>query len=107
MTQQSLAISLSGRAGPPSFRGDAPAGAIDVEHVHELAPILRERLAVDATLTDEAILSSLGSIMCHSERRARWRAAFDSPLGHFLATRGTDLNTALNTILAALPAARF
>lgn len=85
---------------------DPAISAADIMHLGELSQWLRQRLAIDASLSDQALLQSLAAVTGHGDRRERWRAAFQSPLGLWLAERGSDLNTALNTILAALPAPR-
>ena len=94
-----------------SRKSAVPAGEVveqdcDIMHLGEMTNWLRQRFGIDESLSDDGILASLRAIVGQSERRARWRAAFDSELGTWLAHRGTDLNTALNTILAVLPNAR-
>lgn len=85
----------------------APIGDHDILHLAELVPILRQRLEIDAALSDDAILASLKVIAACSLPRDRWRAAFGSNLGHWLALQGRDLNTALNTVVALLPRPRL
>ena len=82
-------------------------GDHDILHLAELVPILRQRLEIDAALSDDAILASLKVIAACSLPRDRWRAAFGSNLGHWLALQGRDLNTALNTVVALLPRPRL
>lgn len=79
----------------------------EVLHLAELVPILRRRLDIDGTVSNEAMLACLTAIARHSSTRERWRAAFDSRLGHWLAEQGRDLNTALNTLVALLPKPRL
>jgi len=81
----------------------APLPAADVLHLAELVGVVRERLNVDSAFPDAAILASLQAIASRSDPRGRWRAAFDSNLGHWLALKGSDLNTALNTLVALMP----
>jgi hypothetical protein len=78
-------------------------GPLDILHLAELVPVVRQRFALPATLADDAILASLRAIAGHSDQRARWRAAFSSNLGAILALQGRDLNTTLTTLLALLP----
>ena len=78
----------------------------DILHLAELVPVVRARLALDTVFPDDAVLASLRTIVARSSARERWGAAFDSNLGHWLALEGSDLNTALNTLIALLPAPR-
>jgi len=81
--------------------------AAEVLHLAELVPIIRQRLGIDCAFPDDAVLASLRTITARSSSRGRWRAAFDSNLGHWLALKGTDLNTALSTLVALLPRPRM
>lgn len=65
--------------------------------------MVRERLTLDNALPDAAILASLEAIMRRSNPRARWRAAFDSSIGRWLALRGADLSTSISQLLTLLP----
>jgi len=76
-------------------------------HLAELVPFLRQRLGLDHSLTDYELLESLKAIAMPSARQDRWRVAFGSVIGRALSERGTDLNTALNIILTALPSPRL
>lgn len=98
---------LDGMPGTSLSNGDAEgdAGSLPL-HLAELVPQLRHRLGLGPDLADEEILESLVAITQRSEPRARWLTAFNSPLGHWLALRGSDLNTALSMTLAKLPAPR-
>ena len=72
----------------------------------DLLDLVRDRLGIDDEgLSDVTIAASLAAIAAKGDPRARWLAAFSSPLGKWLAMRGTDLNTALNTVLALAPKA--
>ena len=64
---------------------------------------LRERLDIGDELSDVTIAASLTAVAATGDMRGRWLAAFGSPLGRYLAMRGADLNTALNTVLALAP----
>lgn len=64
---------------------------------------LREQLDLDDDVSDVTIAASLAAIAATGDPRARWLAAFSSPLGKWLAARGTDLNTALNVMMALAP----
>lgn len=79
------------------------ASALDILHLAELIPVIRQRFGLDDTYPDDAVLASLRSIAAHSGSRERWQAAFRSNLGHWLGQRGTDLNTSLNTLVGLLP----
>lgn len=67
-----------------------------IEHV-------RNRLSLDASISDVTIAASLAQVACRGDHRGRWLAAFGSPLGKHLASRGSDLNSALNIVLALAP----
>ena len=84
-----------------------PMSADDILHLAELVPVLRQRLELDSAFPDDAILASLRSIAAETAPRERWRAAFDSNLGAWLALKGRDLNTTLNTLIALLPKPRM
>ena len=71
----------------------------------DVIELLRLRLDIDDAISDVTIASSLAAIAAKGDNRARWLAAFSSPLGKWLAMRGTDLNTALNTVLLLAPKA--
>ena len=92
---------------PDAPESTAPITDHDVLHLAELVPILRRRLGLDTTFSDDAVLASLRTIASRSSSRDRWRAAFDSNLGHWLAGQGRDVNTALNTLIALLPDPRM
>lgn len=77
-----------------------------VLHLAELVPIVRNRLAIDSALPDDAILAALTTITAKSHTRARWKAAFSSNLGHWLALKGEDLNASLTTLMSLLPLPR-
>jgi hypothetical protein len=79
------------------------ANATSIGRLAGLVPIVRERLDVDSALPDEAILASLEAIAARSSPWDRWRAAFESNLGHWLALKGSDLNAALSALVASLP----
>ncbi len=103
--------------GPRAATGDSatacadeahtrPADAPQAEHLAELVGHVRERLQIEDAFDDAAILASLIEIAASGERSQRWKAAFNSALGHWLALRGRDLNTALSVLVALLPPAR-
>lgn len=73
--------------------------------VDENEPIsaIRLRLQIDDEISDVTIAVSLSAIAAKGDPRARWLAAFTSPLGKWLAMRGADLNTALNVMMAHAP----
>ncbi|MEQ1615558.1 MAG: hypothetical protein ABL904_22620 [Hyphomicrobiaceae bacterium] len=103
ITPQPTAQRASGKA-----RAEINRAAADLEilHLAELVPMVRERFALADSFADDAILASLRVITNHSQPRERWRAAFSSNLGIALVHEGCDLNTTLNTLLALLPRPR-
>ncbi len=64
---------------------------------------VREQLGIDDEISDVTIAASLAVIAAKGEPRARWLAAFTSPLGRWLAMRGADLNTSLNVLMTFAP----
>ncbi len=84
--------------GPSGGRAP-PDAATEIREV-------RQRLALDASVGDATIRDCLDAIRATTDSRGRWMAAFGSELGRHLSRRGTDLNTALNTILALVPEVR-
>ncbi len=69
----------------------------------DLIEMVRDRLVLDAAVSDVTIAASLAQIGTRSETRERWLAAFGSPLGRHLAARGSDLNLSLDVLLALAP----
>lgn len=90
-------------SGPARADVDRVTAALDILHLAELVPVVRERFALADTFADDAILASLRVITSQTLPRERWRAAFSSNLGVALVAEGRDLNTALNTLIALLP----
>lgn len=83
-----------------------PVSVHDILHLAELVPIVRERLSIDPMFPDDGILAGLRAISSKSHPRARWKAAFGSNLGHWLALRSNDLHASLNTLISLLPPPR-
>ena len=69
----------------------------------DLVPVVRDSLGLDGTLPDDAVLASLRMIAAPTDPHERWRAAFQSSLGHWLGLKAGDLNAALNTLVGLLP----
>lgn len=90
-----------------AIRGREAAAPDSPLHLMELISPVRQRLALDGGVSDDTVLACLKSIAKCSTPRERWRAAFDSNLGHWLALTGSDLNAALNTLLAMTPRPRL
>ena len=63
----------------------------------------RRSLAIDDAVADITIAASLAQIAARGDQRERWLAAFGSPLGKHLASRGDDLNAVLDTLLTLAP----
>lgn len=84
----------------------APTPTHDILYLAELVPIVRERLSIDPMFPDDGILAGLRAISSKSHPRARWKAAFGSNLGHWLALRSDDLHASLNTLISLLPPPR-
>ena len=79
---------------------------MDILHLAELVPIVRERLSIDENFPDDSILASLKSITAKSAARDRWQTAFSSNLGSWLTLKGEDAENALNTLVTLLPPPR-
>ncbi|MEZ5854994.1 MAG: hypothetical protein R3D67_09730 [Hyphomicrobiaceae bacterium] len=102
---ETAAEELRVRAGLGNETNLAGRGAGDDEP--DLIEIVRYRLELLPTeISDVSIAASLARIGAQSEARGRWLAAFGSPLGKHLAARGSDLNTAINAVLALAPRGR-
>jgi hypothetical protein len=69
-----------------------------------LVPIVRDRLGMDSSFPDDAVLASLRMIAAPASPWERWQAAFHSNLGHWLGLKADDLNAALNVLVETLPA---
>ena len=76
---------------------------IDALHLAALVPVVRDRLGLDSSFPDDAVLASLRMIAAPQSRWERWQAAFHSNLGHWLALKADDLNAALNVLVELLP----
>jgi hypothetical protein len=77
---------------------------IDALHLAALVPVVRERLGLDSSFPDDAVLASLRMIAAPASPWERWQAAFHSNLGHWLGLKADDLNAALNVLVEMLPA---
>jgi hypothetical protein len=82
----------------------APRHGIDTLHLAALVPVVRERLGLDSSFPDDAVLASLRMIAAPASPWERWQAAFHSNLGHWLGLKADDLNAALNVLVETLPA---
>lgn len=91
---------------PSKAAAGTATAAVDKARLADLIPELRARLEIASGLTDEALLRGLAEIAALKSNSDRWRAAFNSEVGRWLAARGTDLNTALNIILGIVPLPR-
>jgi|GEM_PF-4980769 len=68
----------------------------------QLVPLVRDRLKLDSTFPDEAVLASLQAIAAAASPHERWGAAFHTSLGHWLGLKAADLNAALTLLLGLL-----
>lgn len=68
----------------------------------DMVATLRERLGLDGGIEDAAIALSLTEIDRFVEPHARWQAAFDSTLGHWLALRGCDVQLAFAPLVGPI-----
>ncbi len=82
----------------------ADTGLLDFD-ADDADPIerVRDRLGLGDGVADITIAASLAQIAGKIDARSRWLAAFGSPLGKVLASRGGDLNAALDVLLAHAP----
>ena len=108
-TKPTITIDLLSAQGSGLRRGkDDNDDFLEIDEEDEdldVIEMLRDRLDIDDAISDVTIAASLAAIAAKGDNRARWLAAFSSPLGKWLAMRGTDLNTALNTVLLLAPKA--
>lgn len=92
------AVATSART--PSESGASLSGTSAEGSVwSDMVATLRERLGLDGALDDSAIAHSIEEINRFIDPNARWQAAFDSTLGHWLALSGRDLHLALAPIV--------
>lgn len=85
---------------PFADAGGDPGRRAETDEDIDLVELVRDRLEIADDIADVTIAASLAQIAAHSDTRERWLVAFASPLGKYLASRGSDLNTALNIVLA-------
>ena len=107
-TKPTITIDILSAQASGLRRGEDDNDFIEIDEDDEdldIIELLRQRLDIDDAIPDVTIASSLAAIAAKGDNRARWLAAFSSPLGKWLAMRGTDLNTALNTVLLLAPKA--
>lgn len=106
-TKPTIMIDLMSAQGSGLRRGEDDSDLIQIDEDDEdldVIDLLRHCLGIEEDeISDVTIASSLAAIAAKGDMRARWLAAFSSPLGKWLAMRGTDLNTALNTVLLLAP----
>ena len=108
-TKPTITIDILSAQASGLRRGEDDNDFIEIDEDDEdldIIELLRQRLDIDDAIPDVTIASSLAAIAAKGDNRARWLAAFSSPLGKWLAMRGTDLNTALNTVLLMAPKPR-
>jgi hypothetical protein len=107
MQREGEAVEHEVRAAEAGAQGVVDAGATEkageADEDDDLISLARERLELDGGVSDVAIAASLAQISSKGDPRARWLAAFGSPLGKHLAAQGRDLNTALNLLQALAP----
>lgn len=87
----------------PAVGPSGRAQRINIEYLAGLVPVVRRRLAIAQTFSDDAIFASLTAIVARTSYEDRWRTAEASTLGLFLLSHGKDLKGCLVTILALLP----
>lgn len=90
----------------PDLARDLTPSTTDMARLAALIPELRARLRIASDVTDDMLLRGLTEIAALRTGAERWRAAFNSEIGRWLAARGSDLNTALNIILGIVPLPR-
>ncbi len=93
------------RSPEPGHDGGTDARP-DILHLAELVAVVRERLAIEASFPDDAILASLKTVAARSDGRARAVALFNSNLGQHLGRSGGDLQAAMEVVLGLLPPVR-
>lgn len=97
----------------PADRGVAPRAEVQDGAVTEDKSLsafvfrLRAQFDLDHALDDETIAASFAEISRFEDPFARVQAAFDSTLGHWLALKGFDLESALQLVVAEVPKQRL
>lgn len=101
---QFLHSPASARVAGPAAETELPFD-LDAEDEDPLdaVELARIRLALEDGVSDVTIAASLAQIAARPEQRERWLAAFASPVGKHLASRGTDLSSAIEILLALAP----
>ena len=105
-TRGKTAIRVRGGAGHSFvnniFRGKTPSK-------NEGLAAIRRAFSIDEKLPDREILASLHAVLGERETEAKRKAALTSTLGKWLLDHGSDVNTAVNTLvtLAAAVASWF
>ena len=90
------------RRRPPATAVGGPLAAKDPATATLIAD-LRQRLGLDGSLADDAILTSLEDMARFTDPAALWAAACDSTLGHWLALHGIVIEAALPLLVSAVP----
>lgn len=105
------AETTGGRARPGTPRLnrqnlDAEGPTLDILHLAELVPVVRERFGIDGNFPDDAILASLKTIAAASSDRERSEMAFASNLGRYLDCSHQSEQSSLAALIALLPQPR-
>ena len=79
---------------------------LDILHLAELVPIIRERFRIEETFSDDAILASLKTISAESSDRGRAATAFSSNIGRYLDSNSQQPSANLAALIAMLPKPR-
>ena len=104
------ADNLGSRARPgtpePSHQLDSDEAGLDILHLAELVPVVREKFGIEQNFSDDAILASLQTITAAGSDRARSEAAFTSNLGRYLDCSGQSREAGLTALITMLPGPR-
>lgn len=95
-----------GAPGQALQQDNAGTRVLDILHLAELVPVIRERFGVEDSFPDDAILASLKNIAAASSDKERSEVAFASNLGRYLDCSSQPRPASLASLIAMLPQPR-
>ena len=105
-TEQQESRVHPGSSNRPPAESQVGEPSFDILHLAELVPVVRKRLGIDETFSDDAILGSLKLISAVTYDRDRAAVAFTSNLGRYLDSKGQQPSANLAAFVAMLPRPR-
>lgn len=99
MSTEDTVSEVSDPLGSPEL--GTQVGVIDSDEGElDLIDLVREQLGLDDDISDMTIASSLAAIAARADAADRLSVAATSPLGKRLASRGSDMGTALESLVS-------